>query len=108
MIEVNLVPDVKQELIKANRVRTVVVSTAILVGAIAIGIVVLLAVYLFLGQTVRSNIAAGQIKDKYKELSSIEDLDNTLTVQKQLGALTEQQDKKNIASRFFDLLVAIF
>lgn len=107
MIEVNLVPDVKQELIKANRVRTVVVSTAILVGAIAIGIVVLLAVYLFLGQTVRSNIAAGQINDKYKELSSIEDLNNTLTVQQQLGALTEQHDKKNISSRFFDLLVAI-
>jgi hypothetical protein len=107
MIEVNLVPDVKQELIKANRVRTVVVSTALLVGAVAIGIVVLLAVYLFLGQTVRSNIAAGQIKEKYDTLSKIQDLNNTLTVQQQLGALTAQHDGKNITSRFFDLLVAI-
>lgn len=107
MIEINLVPDVKQELIKTNRIRTVVVSAALLVGAVSIGVVVLLAVYLFLGQTVRSNIVAGQIKDKYKELSSIEDLDNTLTVQQQLGALSEQHDKKNILSRFFDLLVAI-
>lgn len=107
MIEINLIPDVKQELIKANRVRTVVVGMALLVGAAAVGIVVLLAVYLFLGQAVRSNIADGQIKDKYQQLSGIEDLANTLTVQQQLGALTEQHDNKNITSRFFDLLVII-
>lgn len=107
MIEINLVPDVKQELIKANRVRTVVVSTAILVGVIAVGIVVLLAVYLFLGQTVRSNIVDGQIDDKYNQLSEVEDLDNTLTIQNQLSTVTQLHDDKNITSRFFDLLVAM-
>jgi hypothetical protein len=107
MIEINLVPDVKQELIKANRVRTVVVSTAILVGLSALGIVVLLAVYYYLGQAVRSNIADSQITDKSKQLKAVSDLSNTLTIQNQLSKLDELHDKKNITSRFFDLLVAI-
>lgn len=107
MIEVNLVPDVKQDLIKANRVRKVVVSTAILVGAVSIGLVVLAAMYLFLGQTVRANIVDGQIDDKFKQLASVEDLDNTLTIQHQLAEVTKLHDSKNITSRFFDLLVAI-
>lgn len=107
MIEINLVPDVKQELIKANRVRTVVISGAVLVGLSAVGIVILMAMYLFLGQTVRSNLADGTIKEKSQELASIDDLDHTLTVQNQLSKLTELHNNKNITSRFFDLLVAI-
>lgn len=107
MIEINLVPDVKQELIRANRVRTVVISGAVLVGLSAVGIVVLMAMYLFLGQTVRSNLADGAIKEKSQQLASIDDLDNTLTVQNQLSKLTELHNNKNISSRFFDLLVAI-
>src|SRR6476646_4527024 len=107
MIEVNLVPDVKQELIKANRVRTVVISTAVLVGLVAVGIVVLLAIYLFLGQTVRSNLADGAISEKSKQLAAVPDLAKTLTIQHQLSKLTALHDNKNITSRFFDLLVAI-
>lgn len=107
MIEINLVPDIKQELIRANRVRTVVVSFAVLVGIIAVGIVVLMAVYLFLGQALRSNLADKAITDKSKQLSDVSDLAKTLTIQHQLSKLTELHDQKNITSRFFDLLVAI-
>lgn len=107
MIEINLVPDVKQELIRAKRVRTVVVSGAIVVGLIALGIVILLALYLFGVQTVRENIADSEIDKKSKELASVTDLDNTLTIQHQLSKLTELHDQKNIDSRFFDLLAAI-
>lgn len=64
-IEINLVPDVKQELIQAKRVRTLVIVTTT-VAAVAIGIVVLLAVYLFGVQTVRQTLADGAIKDKSK------------------------------------------
>jgi hypothetical protein len=107
MIEINLVPDVKQELIQAKRVRTVVISSAILVGLVSAGIVVLLAAYLFLGQTVRSNLADSAIKDKGKQLAEISDLNNTLTIQHQLSVLTDLHNQKNITSRFFDMLTAI-
>jgi hypothetical protein len=107
MIEINLVPDVKQEYIKANRVRTLVISSAVLVGIVAVGLVVLLAIYLFLGQTVRSNLADAAIKDKSNQLQNVADLGNTLTIQHQLSKVTELHNGKNISSRFFELLVAI-
>lgn len=107
MIEVNLVPDIKQELIKAKRVRTLVISSTIVVGLVAVGIVALLAAYLFIGQAVQSNLADTAIKDKSKKLSNVSDLDNTLTIQHQLNKLSDLHANKNITSRFFDLLVAV-
>lgn len=107
MIEINLVPDVKQELIKARRVRTVVVSSAIFVGLVAVGIVVLLALYHYGAQTLRSKIADDQIASKSKELANVSDLSNSLTIQHQLSKLSEIHDQTNMDSRFFDLLAAI-
>jgi hypothetical protein len=107
MIEINLVPDVKQELIKARRIQTVVISGAVLVGLGAIGIVVLLALYLFGVQTVRSNLADTAITAANDKLSKVDDLSNTLTIQQQLTQLTALHESKNIDSRFFDLLAAI-
>jgi len=107
MIEINLVPDIKQELIKARRVQALVISGAIVVGLIAIGIVILLALYLFGVQAVRSNLADAAITGKSKQLSGVSDLANTLTIQHQLTMLTQLHDEKNIDSRFFDLLAAI-
>lgn len=107
MIEINLVPDVKQELIRARRIQALVISGAIIVGLAAVGIVILLALYLFGVQTVRSNLADTAINDKSKQLSNVSDLANTLTIQQQLTKLTELHNEKNINSRFFDLLAAI-
>ncbi len=107
MIEVNLVPDVKQELISAKRVRTMVIAGASVVGMVAVGIVILLAVYLFGVQTVRQNLADTAITEKSKELSNIDDLGSMLTIQHQLTELSALHDQKNIDSRFFDLLGAI-
>ena len=107
MIEINLIPDVKQEYIHAKRVRTLVVSTAVLVGIVSVGIVVLMAVYLFGVQTVRSALADGDIKSKYEELSKVDDLEKTLTIQHQLTRIDELHDQKGIDSRFFNLLTAI-
>lgn len=107
MIEINLVPDVKQELIKARRVRTIVISSAVIVGVVSVAIVALLAIYLFAVQTLRSSEADRIIGEKSKQLSSIEDLGNALTIQHQLTKITELHDQKNIDSRLFDLLVAL-
>lgn len=107
MIEINLVPDVKQEFIHAKRVRAFVISGAILVGIISVSIVVLLAIYLFGVQTVRSNLADNEITKKSQELANVSDIEDTLTIQHQLTKLGELHDEKNITSRFFDLLVAI-
>ena len=107
MIEINLVPDVKQELIRAQRVRASVISVAILVGIIAIGVVILLAVWVFGVQTARNLLTDNTIKSESSKLSNIEDISNTLTIQNQLSKLPAQHDNKAIDSRIFDILATI-
>jgi hypothetical protein len=107
MIEINLVPDVKQELLKAQRVRASVISTAILVGIAAVGVVVILAIWVFIVQTARGVISDNTIKNESQKLSSVEDISNTLTIQNQLSKLSKMHDEKSIDSRIFDILTTI-
>jgi hypothetical protein len=107
MIEINLVPDVKQELIKAQRVRAGVISMAILVGIIAGGVVVVLAMWVFAVQTARNVITDNAIKSESEKLSKVEDISNTLTIQNQLSKLSAMHDSKHIDSRLFDILTTI-
>src|SRR5690349_17088201 len=104
MIEINLVPDVKQELLKAQRVRASVISVAILVGIVAVGIVVALAMWVFAVQAARDVVADNTIKKQSQDLSKVEDVSNTLTIQNQLSKLSAMHDDKHIDSRIFDVL----
>lgn len=107
MIEINLVPDVKQDLIRAKRARNFVVFGAIAIGIIAVAIVVLLAVYHLAIQTVRSSWVDGDIKANASKLEKTPDLANMLTVQSQLANVSSLHESKNISSRVLDLLVAV-
>jgi Tfp pilus assembly protein PilN len=107
MIEINLVPDVKQELIKAQRVRASVISMAILVGIAAVGIVVVLAIWVFAIQTARGVLSDNTIKSESQKLSSVQDVSNTLTIQNQLSKLPDMHNDKSIDSRIFDILTTI-
>jgi hypothetical protein len=107
MIEINLVPDVKQELIKAQRVRASVISMSVLVGMVAVAIVVVLGIWVFAIQTARSVISDNTIKNESEKLAKVEDVSNTLTIQNQLSKLTSMHDGKSIDSRIFDILTTI-
>lgn len=107
MIEINLIPDVKQELIRAQRARASVISLAVVIGVAAVGLVVLLALWVFAVQTARSVILDGTIDRESKKLSSVEDISDTLTIQQQLELLPELHANKSINSRMFDVLTTI-
>lgn len=107
MIEINLVPDVKQELVKAQRVRASVISLTIVIGIGAIGVVVLLAIWVFGVQTARSVLTDNSIKSESEKLSAVKDINTTLTIQNQLSKLSDMHDKKSIDSRLFDILTTI-
>ena len=107
MIEVNLIPDVKLELLKARRQHKMVISASILVAIVSIGIVVIMSIYTFGAQTLADSIAQSRIDDKSEELKGVKDLSQTLTLQSQLGKLTEVQADKNISSRLFDILSVV-
>ncbi len=107
MIEINLIPDVKQELIRAQRVRSTVISIAIIFGIASIALVILLGVWVFGVQAARGAISDNTIKSESQKLANVSDISNTLTIQNQLDLLTDLHDKKHIDSRIFDVLTTI-
>lgn len=107
MIQINLVPDVKQELLKAQRVRATVISFSVVVGFIAAGVVVMLALYVFGAQTARGLISDNSIKSESAKLAKVPDLTNTLTIQNQLTQISATHDETHINSRLFSILTAI-
>ncbi|HEY8992660.1 MAG TPA: hypothetical protein VIM37_02310 [Candidatus Microsaccharimonas sp.] len=107
MIEINLIPDVKQELIRARMIRSTVVSGAIITTIIAAAVVAILSVYVFGVQTVRSAVADDAIKKGSAQLASVEDLSKILTIQNQLTKVNDLNNNKAIDSRVFELLQAI-
>lgn len=108
MIEVSLIPDVKQELIQARRMRATVVSISILAMIVSGGVVALLSVYVFAGQGVRNLVANDSIKNNYAEIEkNKDDLEKMLTVQNQLEKISQTHADKTISSRLFDVLSVI-
>lgn len=107
MIEINLIPDVKQELLKAQRARAIVISSSIIASIVAVGVVVLLLVYIFGVQGIRSAVLDGQIDEKGKQLANVEDLPKILTIQNQLKTISSLNDQKGMNSRVFDMIAAI-
>lgn len=106
MIQINLVPDVKQELIRAQQIRATVISVAVIVGVAAAAVVVLLALYVFGAQTARSLISDAGIKSESAKLAKVPDLTNTLTIQNQLTQISALRDTTHVSSRLFDILAA--
>lgn len=107
MIEINLVPNVKQELIKAQRVRSKVIAGAIFIGVASVAVVILLAFYVFGVQTVRGKLADDAITTGSNKLANVQDLSKTLTIQNQLTKISALNSDKKIDSRLFDMLNAI-
>lgn len=107
MIEINLIPDVKRELLRAQRMRATVISASIVISFIAAGVVVALLLYIYGVQTVRSAYLDGQIQTSSKKLTDVNDLSKMLTIQNQLTKITQLNSQKNMDSRLFDVLAAV-
>lgn len=107
MIEINLIPDVKQELIKAQRMRSTVVAAAILVGVISIVVVAILATYVFGVQQLRGRLDDTSISKGIETLQSNSDLAKTLTIQNQLTKISSLNIDRKLDSRIFEMLRAI-
>jgi len=107
MIEINLIPDVKRELLQAQRMRATVISVSIITSIAAAGVVVALLLYIYGVQNVRGFVLDNSIKDGNTELEKTEDLSKMLTIQNQLAKITEFNSQKVMSSRVFDTLSAV-
>lgn len=106
MIEINLLPNVKRELLKTRVMRNRVISISFLVGGASIAAVVVLA--LILGSQIAAEaVQSGVIKDRNDKLMAVEDLNKVVTIQHQLTKINEQHSRKKINSRIFDVVTAV-
>lgn len=106
MIQINLIPDIKRELLRAQQMRRTAISASIIAGVIAAGAVVALGIILGV-QIVHENITRENITKEYNTLKSVDNIENVLTIQNQLKSIQSYQDKRTIDSRLFDVLGAI-
>ena len=107
MIEINLIPDVKQELLKAERARAMVISGSIITCIVAGGVVALLALYIYGVQFGRNIIVDNSIKSGSEKLAKVEDLSKMITLQNQIKSIETLNGTKSINSRLFDVLSAV-
>ena len=106
MIEINLLPNVKRELLKTRVMRNRVISISFLVGGASIAAVVVLA--LILGSQIAAEaVQNGVIKDRNDKLMAVEDLNKGVTIQHQLTKINEQHSGKKLNSRIFDVVTAV-
>lgn len=106
MIEINLLPNVKRELLKTRAMRNRVISISFLVGGASIAAVVVFAL-IFGSQIAAEAVQNGVIKDRNDKLMAVEDLNKVVTIQHQLTKINEQHSGKKINSRIFDVVTAV-
>lgn len=101
MIQINLLPDVKLEYIKARRLKRTITSLSVIVSAVALAVFVLLFISVTVAQKGHLGRLEEDIQNHTKELEDMPNLAGILTVQNQLGALTTLHQDKPTASRIF-------
>lgn len=106
MIQINLLPSVKQELIRAKHTRNTVISISIIAGLGAIGLVVVLLLVLSV-QNLRDTQATKRIEEEFSLLKKEnKDINELVTLQAQLANIGTQHESKLIASRMFSVVEA--
>jgi len=104
MIQINLLPSIKAEYVKAQRTKRTVISVSIIAIAVSLGIVGILASVAFGTQLYQLNSVQDKITKNEKQLKEVPDLDKILTIQNQLIALTPLHESKPVMSRVFTYL----
>lgn len=107
MIQLNLLPDVKKEFLRAQHARRRTITLAILATIIAAAVTVIFAFYVYGVQSVILFTQTEDIKKKSAELSNIKDIDKYLAIQNQLANLSELHDNKVNMSRLLTFLPSL-
>lgn len=101
MIQFNLLPDVKLEFVRAQRIQRTVISASVIAAGSAFIIFLLLFVTVNLVQKKSISDLNGDIKKYNGQLKATPDLDKILTIQSQLSVLPGLHEEKASAARTF-------
>ncbi|RTK94234.1 hypothetical protein EKI60_04305 [Candidatus Saccharibacteria bacterium] len=107
MIQFNLLPDVKQQYIKAKRQKHTVIVVSLLMAASSLFIFTMLFLTVNIFQKAHLRNLDDDIQVSTKSLNDIPDLNKVLTIQNQLNSLPGLHDKKPVTSRLFGYMSQI-
>lgn len=104
MITLNLLPDIKKEYLRSQRIKRLFVAGAALVSGGFIALVVLLGLFVFGAQKLHLSRVQSDIDEAANTLQSQPDLDKVVTIQKQLDSLPGLHEQKPAADRLLGYL----
>lgn len=105
--EINLVPDIKDEFIKALKFRNFVFFLCIVVASASL-VIILIFLSIAGGQQGFINAKQNTIEAMEQKISSYSDLSTFLTVRDQIGNIAAITDNKVMMSRTFNIISALF
>ncbi|MBQ6510957.1 hypothetical protein IJI94_03290 [Candidatus Saccharibacteria bacterium] len=103
MFEINLVPDIKEQVIKAQKIRNFIFFVCMVVAAATIGVVLILLA-IKSGQDINMASQDGKLEKMSAKLAQYGDLDEILTLQGQLNKIDEIGQNKKVFSRVFSII----
>lgn len=101
--EINLVPEVKMQMIKAQKVRNLVLFICIVVSSAAVGVVVILF-GIKSGQDIAMHNQDSRLELMSKKLNGYDEFEDLVTIQDQLGRYSDILKKRAVVSRVFGAL----
>ncbi len=107
MIQFNLLPDIKQVYIKTQRTKRLVISSSLILSAIAIFVCLVLAVSVYVVQKRNINDLNNNIQMNSTALKNVPNLTTILTLQSQLNSLATLNSQNPVASRLFSFLTLL-
>lgn len=104
MVELNLLPDIKKEFLRAQRTRNLVISGAIMTSIIAGGFVVILASTVYVGQQAIKKKLSDDITTSQRNLEAKPEINKYLAIQGQLTAIDKVSSSRSQYARLLDFL----
>jgi Tfp pilus assembly protein PilN len=104
MIQFNLLPDVKKEYIKTKRTKHLIITTSALSSAVVLVVLLLLFSFVQFSQKKSINDLSKDISTEIAKVTSVEGIDEILTIQNQLESLPGVNQSKPEVSRIIDYL----
>lgn len=104
--EINLVPDIKEEMLKTLKLRNTILFSCIMVIVISISVVGIFALVMA-GQQAALDGKKSTLSSLSNKLNSYSDLDDFLTIKNQVGDIDALSSNKKVLSRTFNVLTAM-
>jgi hypothetical protein len=104
--EINLVPDIKGEMIKTLKLRNLIFFICIVVAGASVAVVLIIGIIAG-GQQAAVNGKKDTLNALSAKIKSYSDLNNFLTIKDQLGNLSTIASNKKVLSRTFGILSAL-